>query len=334
MLNEEDGELSSPIPDFSNSRSLSRLSIITKLARIIPRLRRTFNNTLATPTNIQNVEDDLNRCTIFLPPQHQLSAEDRLDPNEIGPLLILQDLRLLLHRHSLSPSSSKESRISSINKCLEIARDTARIISRIGYQPQVPNQNSELQSFVDKEPQWDDLSWTANAFTCMHIWRCTLFLIACNDFGAALLCAKANATIGRARIINQACGSYTDFFLQHWTGERRKNKVLEEDEETIAYLSADLQGNLDVAWIWQEENDTDASDGVFTKRGELDNNRGIQWTGWNQLLDNLQLRLQEYQPTSQPQNSSDSMIKLDTTTVSNPGQQLSPSNRMSIADLI
>lgn len=101
---------------------------------------------------------------------------------------------------------------------------------------------------------------------CMHIWRCTLFLLFGGHWEAALTCVRAHAAVGFAREVNVACGKNIAFFIevliekkrssagkgrevqpQGYLGQRPR---FDMDEEVLAYLSADLQAG-DEAWVWQ-----------------------------------------------------------------------------------
>ena len=79
-----------------------------------------------------------------------------------------------------------------------------------------------------------------------------------SDFTSAATCARVSTTIGELRPINMACGRNLVFFLERLRdriasglGQRHQ---LENDEEMLAYVSGDLQGDPVHAWIWERDN--------------------------------------------------------------------------------
>ena len=345
MISDEDiTPLAEDEAEWEDGQPMSRLETIVSVAKAASHLRRAFKNPVVSPPLAQTVDADLNRCMSRLPPHLHLTANERLAPSEMHIILYLQDIRLLLHRHNLNPSCPPDVRESGITECLSVAKNTARLLSRVLItDPQLDGQDGTDADACQLRngKNWEkDMRLFSSTFMCLHIWRCMLFLTACEDFEGALLCAMAGRAVGKARAINGACGRYYEFFLDFCV-DRRRHKLmpLEEDEELIAYLSADLQGNLDQAWVWQDERDgkeTPAQDGTAPL---VDGEDEAEWNSWDRMVEELKRLLEEQKPRAgvqqaASQGSNGSYLAPKVETAASPTQQLSPSNRMSIADLI
>ena len=347
MISDEDSDhVTEPLMDFDGKPSTSRLEMIVQVVQTASHLRRAFKSPMITTATAQVVDADLNRCMSRLPPQQQLTASDKLAPAETHAIMYLQDIRLLLHRHNLNPSCPADVRQSGISECLSVAKNTARTLSRIvvtypemdGHPSNGINQDSPTKDWEE------DMRLCSSTFTCLHVWRCMLFLTACGDFEGALFCAMASKAVGRARAINNACGRYFEFFLNFCIDRRRSNTLpLEEDEELIAYLSADLQGNLDQAWIWQDDGDARAASKSAGVDIQVDGEDEAEWNNWDSVMEELKglreerkprpgLQQQVSQSSSEGTGPKHLAPRIDTAV--SPVQQLSPSNRMNIADLI
>ncbi|CAG5149071.1 uncharacterized protein ALTATR162_LOCUS2292 [Alternaria atra] len=84
-----------------------------------------------------------------------------------------------------------------------------------------------------------------------------------NEYEAALVCLHLSRAIGSVRKINKACGKNIVFFLERMFDRVRNGQTsshqLEQDEEMIAYVSADAQSNLQHSWVWIGDNLTSSS---------------------------------------------------------------------------
>ncbi|KAI4712025.1 hypothetical protein J4E89_003471 [Alternaria sp. Ai002NY15] len=64
--------------------------------------------------------------------------------------------------------------------------------------------------------------------------------------------------IGNRRKVNTACGKHVVFFLERMFDRVRTGRAsshqLEQDEEMIAYVSADAQSSLEHSWVWAGDN--------------------------------------------------------------------------------
>jgi len=113
-----------------------------------------------------------------------------------------------------------------------------------------------MASSTPANPSMRPFGPTANAMTCTHIWRCTLFLLFGGHYDAALTCIRASASIATLRDVNVACGRNVAFFLGVLIEKKRNGGGMgrekgELDEELVAYVSGDLQGSTENSWVWQ-----------------------------------------------------------------------------------
>jgi hypothetical protein len=78
------------------------------------------------------------------------------------------------------------------------------------------------------------------------------------DYDAALLCLHLASTIGKTRRINGECGRHIVFFLDQLLNRVRNGhgspQQLEHDEEILAYVSGDVQSNIEHSWVWAGTN--------------------------------------------------------------------------------
>jgi len=89
---------------------------------------------------------------------------------------------------------------------------------------------------------------------CTHLWRCVLILCFRAEYAAALACVHVSSTIGDLRRVNIACGRNLAFFLDRLAERIRSGngsqQQLEADEEMLAYVSGDMQGDAENSWVW------------------------------------------------------------------------------------
>ena len=337
MINDEDCDLTGP-QDPNNASGLTQFDFMIQVARTVPHLQRAFKVSVIPTSTLESIEEQINRCMTGMPQHHQLKAVDYLDPGPTGPVVYLQNIRLLLHRHNLNPSCPPEVRRLALDNCLMAAQDTARILSRI-MQDQPPSTPKTANLPTPPPARWEDtLRSASSAFLCMHIWRCTLFLAACGDYGGALLCATASQAIGKQRVVNSACGRYLEFFLGVLAEKGSRDRAqLEQDDELLAYVSGDLQSNLDQAWIWQtgKEQSRRAFGSDTSERNSYRDNEVGDWDAWPGVIAILR-RFQDEQRLVQTPSHAGAPPQAPriNTTVSHQRAQVSPSNRISIKDIM
>lgn len=165
-------------------------------------------------------------------------------------------------------------------------------------------------------------SWAARvrtmapAFFCGHIWRCILVLTFRAEYAAALTLIQVSAAIGDLRKNNVACGRHLSFFLDKLIERLRAGATreqLENDEEMLAYVSGDMQGTSDSAWVWTGSEPLSAS--PMTNSGnkssssivepavgyQLTEREMHEWPGWDHIQRVLGQLLHESQHAQQQQ---------------------------------
>lgn len=211
------------------------LKATVNVARLQSPLAKLFRSLCITNETLNRFEAHLQSCAYLIPRPLQLHSASPIDPLILAPMIHFQNTRLALHRHNLSPSCSMEQRAHGISQCVYTAQDTTSILSRC------------LMS-----PNWQQrLQLSASSFTCTHIWRCLLFLIFRQMYEPFFILLQASAAIGERRPVNICCGRYLLRFIDQMTDRIKSNGGVdyEQDEELLAYLSADLQSGT-TAWLW------------------------------------------------------------------------------------
>lgn len=328
---------------------LPTIQVISGISQLLKALRAAT----LTPLVLRSFDLLFGDCMAAFPSHHHIRSDGYLEPYALGPLLYLQNARLMLHRHNLMVISPPEARSAAIHHCVVVAQDTARLLSRCMQVPLEPSR--QPLSHYDK---WETrLALAASTFICTHMWRCTLFLCFRGVYDAALLCARVSAIMGDARPVNTRCGRYLEFFLGQLTAklQLREGANFDEDEEMIAYVSADFQGSIESSWVWQgAEGDIQLSERlkrpVSADSGKADerlheataHEDDSDWAGWERIrviLEQLVRWQQREQQHSMPQGfpPRTQHVASQAASTRNPGfPQDSPasSNRISIANII
>lgn len=228
------------------------------VVRSVQPLVRLFKSEYISSETIQAYERYLDACHDLFPQPLSLSSKEPLDPRSIAPMINLQNVRMMLHRHNLSPVCRPEARYRAVEACVKVALTTSQLMSRC----------MGSTSFTRYE-----LAVSATTLLCTHLWRCMLFLVFRGEYETALILAQAFFTIGSARIVTADCGRHIAFFIRCIT-ERLQTGVVadfEQDEELMAYVSADLQSSAENSWVWLgSETGTDLSDDNISGRDQVD----------------------------------------------------------------
>ena len=240
------------------SPDTSPLEISASIAKIQGRTRRASRGSHLKPESTQAIIAQLESITKALPEPLHPSSSQSLDPRLLSLAAAISNTHITLHRQSLAPETSLAERTTSLSSCISAARMTTRAISRT-----LRHTAFSGLSQSHAEPTAPSLSWEshirdhASALLCTHIWRCILLFSFALDFESALTCARVSVAIGSLREVNTACGKYTLFFLEKLKDRTSSGRVqrpqLETDEEMLAYVSADLQGDPQSSWIWDDE---------------------------------------------------------------------------------
>lgn len=216
---------------------------IIHVVRAVSQLIKALKSPIISPSILATFDTHFASCMTTFPPNCQLSANDPLDPRLLAPVTHLMNARLILHRHNLTTSCPPEVRATALEQCIRAALDSATLVSRA---------TAPSQAYPPLGP-------TANAMTCTHIWRCTLFLLFGGHYDAALTCIRASASISSLRDVNVACGRNIAFFLSALIDKRglysspdyrAQVAVGDVDEELMAYVSGDLQASTENSWVW------------------------------------------------------------------------------------
>ena len=236
----ETGPESRPNPPSTPSPLLLNIEILRCVGQVSKARKMVVNH-----DPLISVDAHFEACMAF---RLALEPESVIDPRSAAPVISIQNTRLVLHRQNLSPVNSFESRRTALDNCLAISRDTARFLSPLTStgSPRAVHSSNTL-------PDPKALVPVASALFCTHIWRCTLFLCFRGYYREAQYCARVSAANGDLRAVNSACGRHLAFLISLILErrQRERSESNEMDEEMLAYVSGDLQGDPQVAWVWQ-----------------------------------------------------------------------------------
>ena len=333
---------SSPTPEQTMSPLLPMIQVIGGIARLL----RILKSDRMSKSVLQAYDSHFNQCVNAFPAQHQGRANGYIDPTDLPPIIYLQNARLMLHRHNLTPVCNSVERSAAIDLCVLVAKETAGFLRRCMQPPGEPRSHE-----AEPPDTWESRMISASsAFFCTHVWRCTLFLCFRLDFENALLCARASATLGNARPVNVDCGRYLEFFLHEMISKLDQGAQLDTDEEMMAYVSGDLQGSFESSWIWQEsKGDVHLGKPLQlsseTNRKDLKSQslsptrpqtKASDWHGWNDVLRTMERLSRKKEQERQNLDVQDPSLRpsLMLPPLAPSPHSMSPSNRMSIKDLI
>lgn len=330
---------SSPKPEQSTSPLLPMIQVIGGIARLL----RLLKSDCLTKSALQAYDSHFNQCVNAFPAQHQGRANGYIDPYELPPIIYLQNARLMLYRHNLTPTCDSVERSAAIDNCVLVAKDTAGFLRRC----------MQLRTHeAEQNETWESRMVSASsAFFCTHVWRCALLLCFHLDFKNALTCARASATLGNARPVNVDCGRYLEFFLHEMISKLDQGVHLDTDEEMIAYVSGDLQGSFGNSWIWQESKGGVHMGKPLQNPGEIDKNhlqsqalspparpqtKESDWNGWDAILRTMERLFRKKDQERHHLAVTESSLRppMMLPPLAPSPNSMSPSNRMSIKDLI
>ncbi|KAJ5091192.1 hypothetical protein NUU61_006062 [Penicillium alfredii] len=254
LINDQDCDIDLPCPldeqymtegsKIPEGPQTTPLLATIHVVRSIGQLTRTLRSSAISPATLETFERHFNTCLATFPAQSHPQTDQDLDPRSLAPIIYLQNARLLLYRHNISPFCPEAVRASAKDYSVSTALDTAHILSRtMRIHPTSAGGSDWRPAFAS----------CAGTLLCTHVWRCALLLLFRQEFASALVCVQAGAAIGDARAINAACGRYLGFFLRSLLDRMRRTDLgdLDHDEELMAYVSGDMQGTSDGNWVWQ-----------------------------------------------------------------------------------
>lgn len=366
MIDERDCavDLPSPLNDPFNQVSgvfapsdpepASPLLVTVYVMHTVSQLTKILMRPFIAPSTIREFDKQFDKCIGAFPPHLRITASQPLDPRSLAPMVYLQNARMVLHRHNLSPTCSRDVRSRAIDECVAIAKDTFRLLSRT-MQPPTASPRSTPADFPNS---WQSrLATAAFSMLCTHIWRCVLFLCFRREYSAALLCVRASAVIGDVRPVNAACGQHLTLFLECLSTKLKggKGANLEDDEELIIYLSGDMQSSHRNSWVWHEL-DSDAKHDRRESQGRdmpdrtqvrktpssltptLIESDTEEWSGWKRVEWILQQLVSEQQRgavnKSAPQNQGETGSLEPRRKTTLPQVRPGSSSRISIANII
>ncbi len=215
------------------------------ITRLYSELLYVLKASVIPPQALQSFDEQFQTKLALLPEAYQSNSNLPLETAALPALFTLLSARFHLYRRNFSPASNVAERAEALRRCTLVAQDTARYISRFIHNP----------SKVEAERSWQArVSSIASNMVCMHTWRCMLVLCFRGDYDAALMCLHLLTAIGTIRQVNGACGRNMVFFLDQLLERVRSGhgnfQRLEYDEEMMAYVSGDAQGNLEQSWVW------------------------------------------------------------------------------------
>nr|ADI24965.1 unknown [Penicillium aethiopicum] len=301
LINDQDCDIDLPCPvdeqyiteggKIPDGQQTTSLLATIHVVRSIGQLTRTLRSATISPATLETFELHFNTCLATFPSQFHPKTDQDLDPRSLAPVICLQNARLFLHRHNISPFCPDVVRTQAMDYCVSTALDTANILSRCmrNYptHPGPPSINDPRSHFAS----------SASSLLCTHIWRCTLLLLFRGEYAAALVCVQALSSIGDMRAVNAACGRYLAFFLRRLLGRIRPSEGhvpdLDRDEEMMAYVSGDMQGTSDGSWVWHGSETGSHLEGMriptpTASSRQTETETDADWAGWEWIEKTVQ----------------------------------------------
>lgn len=252
---------------------------VIHITRLHAQVSQALKFSVTLPQTLQSLDEQFRAKATLLPEAYRNGSHTALDATAIPPLFALLSAQFHLYRRNITPICRPTERAEALSRCVSVAQDTARYISRILHNPA-----------TDKTR----LALVASNTVCLHLWRCILVLCFRGDYDAALMCLHLSSAIGPIRKINTECGKYTVFFLEQLLSRVRSGTAspqhLEHDEEMLAYVSADAQCSTEHAWVWRTAS---TSSPISTRTDEPMRDAlplsklGDEWTRVEQLVRQL-----------------------------------------------
>ncbi|KAJ5871876.1 uncharacterized protein N7529_004229 [Penicillium soppii] len=290
LINDQDCDIDLPCPvdeqyiteggKTPDNQQTTPLLATIHVVRSIGQLTRTLRSATISSATLETFELHFNTCLATFPSQFHPKTDQDLDPRSLAPVIYLQNARLLLHRHNISPFCPDIVRASAMDYCVSTALDTANILARC-------TRNYPTHPTPGNDPRALFAS-CAGSILCTHIWRCSLLLLFRAEYAGALACVQALVSIGDTRTANAACGRYLAFFLRRLLSRIRAEghiPDLDRDEEMLAYVSGDMQGTSDGSWVWHGSETGSQLEGMGHRTtpnpaGRPETDTDEEWEGW------------------------------------------------------
>lgn len=303
LINDQDCDIDLPCPvdeqyiteggNIPDSQQTTPLLATIHVVRSIGQLTRTLRSATISPATLETFELHFNTCLATFPSQFHPKTDQDLDPRSLAPVIYLQNARLLLHRHNISPFCPDIVRTSAMDYCVSTALDTANILARC-----MRNYPANPGPQCTNDPR-SHFASSAGSLLCTHIWRCTLLLLFRGEYAGALACVQALSSIGDVRTVNAACGRYLAFFLRRLLVRIRPSEGhvpdLDRDEEMMAYVSGDMQGTSDGSWVWHGSETGSQLEGMgmgistaTSSHHRTEMETDVEWEGWEWIEKTVQ----------------------------------------------
>jgi hypothetical protein len=268
-----------------NSVPFTGFLAVSQVARLYSSINQALKSSVIPQSVLQELAEKIASTLLLLPEAYRAPYKAPLEPDALPVVFQLHVAHFLLYRRNLSPVCRPPERADALRRCGLVALDTAKSISRTW--------NDSLDT------PYLDINWVSkmtqqtSTMICMHIWRCILMLCFVAEYEAALVCVRLSSAIGDFRRVNTACGKNIEFFLGRLLDKVHQGhgsfQRLAADEETIAYVSADMQWDLDQSWIW-EGTDLDAAQQVSSP-SSTSPHTSIRLQGTKELMQGTHLPL-------------------------------------------
>jgi len=321
-INDEDCEVSEPMPVSDeyiqpngtithppSSPATNGMLVIIPVVRITASIKKTLKSRTITAATLNTYDEHFKAIMASYPDPFAIHSTSDLDPRLLTAACALQTSRFLLYRHNLSPACRRSERRDALDRLVSVAQDTALYTQR-SFNP------NHMSSWAAR------VRTMAPAFFCGHIWRCILVLTFRAEYAAALTLIQVSAAVGDLRQNNMACGRHLNFFLDKLIERLRAGATreqLENDEEMLAYVSGDMQGASDNAWVWTgseplsatptSNNSSESKSSASSSSTVVEPAAGYQlterelheWPGWDHIQRMLAQLLHESQRVQQQQ---------------------------------
>jgi uncharacterized membrane protein YgcG len=267
---------------------------VIPVVRITASIKKTLKSRTITAGTLNTYDEHFKAIMSSYPEPFAIHSTADLDPRLLTAACALQTSRFLLYRHNLSPCCRRAERRDALDRLVSVAQDTASYTQR-SFNP------AHMGSWAAR------LRTMAPAFFCAHVWRCILVLAFRAEYAAALTLLQVSAAVGDLRRNNMACGRHLSFFLDKLVERLRvgaSQQQLENDEEMLAYVSGDMQGNSDNAWVWAGSDPQAISPAMTSANSaeapapagnQLSDRELHEWPGWEHIQHVLTSLLHESQ---------------------------------------
>lgn len=275
---------------------------VIPVVRITASIKKTLKSRTITIATLNTYDEHFRVIMASYPDPFAIHSTAELDPRLLTAACALQTSRFLLYRHNLSPACRRAERRDALDRLVSVAQDTALYVHRSFNPNHASSWGARLRTM-------------APAFYCAHIWRCLLVLCFRAEYAAALTLLQVSAAVGDLRQNNMACGRHLSFFLEKLYERLRagaSQQQLENDEEMLAYVSGDMQGLGESAWVWAGSEPKSASPMTSTSAEapsssaaaagyQLTPHELHDWPGWEAIQRMLTQLLHDSQQAQQQQ---------------------------------